>query len=150
MCQKFSASSCLACLNTASNITLKYFWCSKPGFCYEGLTHPLNSTGSPCQSMCPIGVVYSSTDSNYKSECDSLDLDVQSLIVTFVILIVCPLCVVTGCLYVVLYRCRMLVLNKVEPNSESEENSISEPSIITRPYAPFSHPFILDQQDEFY
>lgn len=133
-------SNCDSCLtNSTSNI---YSWCLKPGFCFINLN---NSNAESCAHVCADGVA------NILQQCDALNQNQNlnqyqhqtQLVITLIILIIIPFVVVLGCIFVLMFRSRMQLNNKVGPNMENEyiEEQINEPIILFRPQ---SNPFLAE------
>lgn len=100
-CVASPISNCAEC--TAKNVTddLTLAWCANPQFCF------VVEQDSPCLILCSGGY-YSEGQTN---QCDSLSA--QSTVTVMMILIVCPLCLVGGCVYITFQRLRNAALNKV-------------------------------------
>lgn len=122
---------CGTCLNSTSD----NFWCSNPQFCF------LNSSSEnylSCSSKCN-GNLLTSAD---KSSCNQINYPMGVIVVSFIIMILCPLCILCGCVYVVVMRCRFLTINKVGiAPQEVESIPMQQVYAATATYGEMNNPF---------
>eukprot|EP00981_Chlorochromonas_danica_P011454 scaffold4011_cov197-Ochromonas_danica.AAC.36 len=85
--------SCNSCLNADYNNT----WCSNGGLCFSRTNV---SNARLCQYECSSHMVYSADD------CSSDSVSSLAVAFSFLLLVLCPLCVVSGCIYITAFRCR--------------------------------------------
>lgn len=112
-CSTSGPINCYDCL-AANNDTTQlgnYTWCTKPEFCFlmDG-----SENGNTCFKKC-FGGYYRDGKS---ARCDDSNYTIGAVIVSFVLLVICPLCLACGCCYVIVIRCRNLVENKVAADNE--------------------------------
>lgn len=85
--------SCRSCLNADYNNT----WCSNGGLCFSRTNV---SNARLCQYECSSHMVNSADD------CSSNSVTTLTVAFSFLLLVLCPLCVVSGCIYITAFRCR--------------------------------------------
>lgn len=81
-------------------------WCTKPEFCFleDG-----SENAETCLDKCSGGYYVDGE----LGKCDDSAYTVGAVIVSFMLLVLCPLCLACGCCYVMVVRCRNMVDNKI-------------------------------------
>lgn len=114
VCETIAYHDCFECLDANNNVSHgNYTWCTKPNFCFL-------MDGSENANDCTIECSGEWYGSGEVGKCDDSTYAVGALIVSFILLVLCPLCLTCGCCYVIVVRCRNMVDNKI-----AADNSIA-------------------------
>ncbi|RYH05121.1 hypothetical protein EON65_45610 [archaeon] len=97
-------ASCGTCLSHNMNNT----WCSTNSFCFSNENA---TSATACRDNCgdDSKLITSSDD------CKEVPINIAAIIFSFILLVFCPMCLISGCIYVVVLRCQGKNKVAVEP-----------------------------------
>lgn len=119
-CNHYQIVSCQTCLNRTSpsavaNFTSNY-WCSgSVGICFDDSD---KENFKQCTRFCTRNGIQTTVLSD-DNECQVEDSQVVLFVVSVIMVLICPICAMMGCVYMVVVHCRHRIHNKVIPFTEA-------------------------------
>lgn len=95
-------TTCGGCLSIHNNT-----WCGSSSKCFS-ITNATNAV--LCQTSCSRGL-----ESDHH-QCSQETVSIVAVVFSFIILIICPLCIISGCIYVAVFKCRGSAKVGISPN----------------------------------
>jgi hypothetical protein len=113
VCKQYETASCVDCLqNNDKSRNITYNYCTDPSFCF------LVRYNKSCEVSCKGDVVSEENDSQCPAD---NSISVAGYVVSFVFLVLCPVCLIFGCCYVCVVRCQNSSRNKIAADGPTVE-----------------------------